>query len=119
MSKDRDADLAKLLKAVMSADDLDPDEVPEEEEPVSEFAVKLGEALADAIATMRTQGIIEVEDGSMESLVAEATEAGLDTKSPKQLVKRVIRTLLESDYVEEVYGTDEDISNAIKSLLGA
>ena len=67
---------------------------------------------------MRTQGIIEVEDDSMPALIAEATEAGLDTKSPKQLVKRVIRVLLESENVEEVYGTDEAISSSIKDLLG-
>ena len=40
-------------------------------------------------------------------MLAEVTEAGLDTRSPKQLVKRVIKTLLESDSVEEVYGSDE------------
>ncbi len=48
----------------------------------------------------------------------EITEAGLDTKSPKQLISRVIKSLLESDHVEEVYGTDEDISRLLRSLLG-
>jgi len=118
MSKDRDADLSALLKAVLSADDLDPDEVPEPEPAVSEFALKLGEAMGVAIASMRNDGIIEVNDDSMEGLIAEVTEAGLDTKSPKQLIKRVIKTLLESDYVEEVYGTDDAISASLRGLLG-
>jgi hypothetical protein len=116
MSKDRDADMAALLRAVVDGDAL---ELAEPEvEAVSPFAAKLSGALAEAIAVMRGEGIIEVEDDYVDALVAEAVEAGLDTKSPKQLVKRVIRTLLESDSVEEVYGTDHDIEASLRRLLG-
>jgi len=54
----------------------------------------------------------------MESLIAEVAEAGLDTKSAKQLLSRIIRTLLESDHVEEIYGTDDEIRRALRQLLG-
>jgi len=115
MSKDRDADMAALLKAVMDGDTLE----ATEPEAVSPFAASLSEAIAEAIQSMRSEGTLEVEDDRVDALVAEATEAGLDTKSPKQLVRRVIRTLLESESVEEVYGTDEAIGTSLRRFLGA
>ncbi len=121
MSKDRDEDLAALLKAVLAEDDglSDvPDEAPEPAPPVSEFEKQLHAALLEAIGIMRQREVIEIEDDSIEPLVAEITEAGLDTKSPKQLIIRVIKSLLESDHVDEVYGTDEEISQLLRSLLG-
>ena len=118
MTKDRGADLAALLKAVVPEIDASVEDEPEPEMAVSEFAVRLAAALGDAIAVMRRNGMLEVEEASMNGLVEEVVEAGLDTKSPKQLVSRVIRTLLESDQVEEIYGTDEEIGSALRTLLG-
>ena len=85
--------------------------------PTSAFAQQVGAALAKAVAAMRTDGIIEVNDGSVDPLIAEVTEAGLDSRSPKHLVKKVIRTMLESEYVEEVYGSDDAISASLHRFL--
>ena len=115
MSKDRDADMAALLRAVVDGDALE----ATEPEAVSPFAAKLGEAIAQAIQSMRSEGTLEVEDCRVDALVAEVTEAGLDTKSPKQLVRRVIQTLLASECVEEVYGTDEALGDSLRRLLSA
>ena len=116
MNKDRDADLASLLRAVVDGEALEA--AAPEVEAVRPFAAKLAGALGEAIAAMRSEGIIEVEDDRVDALVAEVIEAGLDTKSPKQLVKRVIRTLLESDSVEEVFGTDQEIDASLRRILG-
>ena len=59
----------------------------------------------------------EAEVGDL-GAVAEVAEAGLDTKSAKQLVNRVIKTLLDSDHVEEIYGTDDELRRAFRQLLG-
>ncbi len=116
MSNDRATDLASLVKAIVpDGDGITPNEP---ELPASAFAQRLRTVLAEAISTMRANGMLEVEDDQMESLVAEVAEAGLDTKSAKQLVSRIIRTLLESDHVEEIYGTDDEIRDALRQLLG-
>ena len=111
MVKPRDPDLAALLEAVGHAAD-----APEEPEH-SPFAKRLGAALAEAVEALRADGVIEVEDGHLELLVAEVTEVGLDSRSPKQLIKKVIRSLIASDHVEEVYGTDDEISAQLRRFL--
>ena len=117
LSGENDADMAALLRAVLEGDDLELAE-PTAEPEMSPFAARLGEALGVAIGEMRKEGLIEVEEGRVDALIAEVTEAGLDTRSPKQLVKRVIRTLLESDSVEEVFGTDDAIDASLRRVLG-
>ena len=116
MSESKDPTLAALLSAVTG------DEAPaapeEEEEPaLSGFGERLRDALERAVAHLRAEGLVEVEDDLMPSLVAEVTEAGLDARSPKALMKRVIRTLLRSEHVEEVYGTDEMLTASLRAFL--
>lgn len=115
MSDDRAADFAALLKAVTNEDAAPP---AEPEAPASPFAIRVNEALRAAIAAMTKEGMIEIAEGATEALVADVTEAALETKSAKQLVKRVIHTLLENDHVEEIYGTDEDLSRFLTGFLG-
>jgi hypothetical protein len=110
VNKDRDADLEALLRAVVDEDAPPPP-------PTSAFAQQVGAALGQAVAAMRKDGIIEVSDGSVDPLVAEVTEAGLDARSPKHLVRKVIRTMLESEYVDEVYGSDDVISASLHRFL--
>jgi hypothetical protein len=66
---------------------------------------------------LRQEGLVEVEEELVPSLVAEVTEAGLDARSPKAMMKRVIRTLLKSEHVEEVYGTDEMLTAELRAFL--
>ena len=109
MSKDRDLDLQTLLRAVVDEDEPEPQTSP--------FARQLAVRLAEAVAAMRAEGTIEVEADRMDALVAEVTEAGLDARSPKHLLKKVIHTMIESDSVEEVYGTDDAISASLRRFL--
>jgi len=111
LAKPRDPDLAALLEAV--GHDAEAHAEPEH----SPFAKRLGAALGEAVTALRAEGVIEVDDGHLELLVAEVTESGLDSRSPKQLVKKVIRSLIASDHVEEVYGTDDEISARLRRFL--
>ena len=111
MNKDADADLQALLRAVLD------EEPPQPAATASPFAIQLNAALTEAIGAMRADGMIEIEDDRVEPLVAEVAEAGLDSHSAKHLVKKVIRTLIESDYVEEVYGSDEALSASLRRYL--
>jgi len=116
MSNDRDAVLAAAMRAINGDSDGSPPSEPEP--PESEFARQLRGAIAEAVLVMRTNGMLVVDNDEIESLIAEVAEAGLDTKSAKHLVNRVIKTLLESDHVEEIYGTDDELRRAFRQLLG-
>ena len=111
-NQDPSADLSELLRAL-----------GEEEEPTeterSPFAIKLAESIDQALRTMCAEGAIEIDEGSLETVIVEVTESGLDARSPKHLVKRVVRTLMESDHVDEVYGTDDELGAILtRSLEG-
>ena len=113
MSKERKVAGKALLEMVVD---------PERRETVLEpsaFGQGLGEVLKAAVESMRADGTIEVEDSHLDALVAEVVEAGLDSRSPKQMAKRVIRTMLQSDHVEEIYGTDEMLDVALRRFLEA
>ena len=119
MNSDPDPDLKALLNALMNDDvgDAEPDEEPEPQ--MSPFGLRLAAAVEGAIEQMRADGVLEVEDAVVDALVIEVTEAGLDSNSPKQLIKKVIKALLASDRVDEIYGTDEMLRNTLAGLLGA
>jgi hypothetical protein len=114
MNRDPNAEMSDLLRAVLG----DEDDTAEEDEPGrSPFAIKLAESIGEALRHMRAEGAIEIDDGSLDSVIIEVTESGLDARSPKQLIKRVIRTLIESEYVEEVYGTDDELRALLTASL--
>ena len=107
MSKEKE-----LLESLLGA--MGEEETPE---PETAFGQQLGAALASAVAYMRAEGVIEMEDHQVDDLVAELTSVGLDAHSPKQMMKRLSRTLVRSDNVEEVYGSDDAIASAVQRFL--
>ena len=86
-------------------------------EPETAFGQELQAALNSAVAYMRAEGVIEVEDEAVDDLVAELVGAGIEAHSPKQMLKRLSRTLVHSDHVEEVFGSDDEISAAVRRFL--
>ena len=118
MNSDRDLDLKALLSAIMNEDELDATADDEPEPPMSAFGLRLAAAVRAAVDQMRREGNLEVEEEQVEALVNEVTEAGLDSNSPKQLTKKVLNTLLHSDRVEEIYGTDEMLKATLANFLG-
>lgn len=113
MSQQKDPNLAALIGAVTGEDPADVEEEPE----LSGFGLQLREALERAVSHLREEGLVDVEEELVPSLVAEVAEAGLDARSPKAMMKRVIRTLLKSEHVEEVYGTDEMLTASLRAFL--
>ena len=119
MTSDRDLDLKALLSAIMDEDDVPLESEEEEEEPpLSAFGLRLAAAVRAAIEQMILDGNLEVEEAQVEALITEVAEAGLDSNSPKQLIKKVLKTLLKSERVEEIYGTDEMIKATLAGFLG-
>lgn len=118
MTSDRDLDLKALLSAIMNEDDAEPEPELESELPMSAFGLRLTAAVRAAIEQMRQEGNLEVEESQVEALISEVAEAGLDSNSPKQLIKKVMNTLIHSDRVEEIYGTDEMLKATLAGFLG-
>lgn len=90
---------------------------PEDAEPTP-FALNVATVLTKAVATMRAQGVIEVEDANLEALANEVVNVALESRSLKRLPQRIVNRLIHSDLVEEVYGTDEEIAAALRPFLG-
>jgi hypothetical protein len=96
--------------------DFDTDEGLEEEE-LTPFARSLMGALESVVSQLRKDELLEMEDDRVEALVLEATRAGADAASPKQLIKKVRKALIDSEHVEEVYATDRVLDDVLKSKL--
>jgi len=90
-----------------------------EEKPAepTAFAQGVAAVLAKAVAALKTAGVIEVEDANIEGLTKEVVDAALESSSLKRLPLRIVKTLIHSDLVEEVYGTDEEIGAALRPFL--
>lgn len=119
MTSDRDLDLKALLSAIMNEDDVPLESEGTDEPPMSEFGLRLTAAVRAAIEQMIREGNLEVEADDVDALISEVAEAGLDSNSPKQLTKKVLKTLLNSDRVEEIYGTDEMLKATLGHFLGS
>ena len=90
-----------------------------EEQPAepTAFAQGVAEVLSKAVVAMRAAGVTEVEDDKLEGLTKEVVDAALESSSVKRLPLRIVKTLIHSDLVEEVYGTDEEIGAALRPFL--
>ncbi len=73
--------------------------------------------MTKALASLRAEGMIEVEDANVEGLATEIIDAALESSSLKRLPLRIVKALIHSDLVEEVYGTDDEISTALHPFL--
>jgi len=109
MSRDSEIDL-KGLRDMLGLPE------PEKSEPTA-FAQNVAATLTQALAKLRADGMIEVEDANVDGLAAEVIDAALESSSVKRLPLRLVKTLIHSDLVEEVYGTDEEISSALRPFL--
>ena len=92
-------------------------EAPEPEPEPTPFARNLARIMAEAVASMRADGIIEVEDANVEALIQEVAGVALEATSLKRLPLRLTKTLIHSDFVEEVYGSDDEIADALRPFL--
>lgn len=81
------------------------------------FAESMALALTQALAFLRDEGMIEVEAENLAALTTQVVEVGLESASMKNLPLRIVKTLMHSDFVEEVYGTDAEISSALRRIL--
>ena len=103
LSREKDPTLAALIGAVTGEA---PSPSPAEEEPaLSGFGERLRDALERAVAHLRDEGLVEIEEGLVPSLVAEVTErldklrlmidmlSDIEWRLPQQDATRVLNAL--------------------------
>ena len=109
MSRDSESEL-KTLRGLLGIAE------PQAPEPTA-FAQSVATALTKAVVAMRAAGMIEIEDANVDAVAREVISAALESSSLKRLPLRLVKTLIHSDHVEEVYGTDEEIGAALRPFL--
>jgi hypothetical protein len=102
----------------MSEPEGDPENEAEAEPEIGEAGARLAAALRDAVLHLRGLEMIEIEDRAVDAVVAQCAFAGLDARTPKHMTRRVVHTLLESDQVDEVYGSDDELAAELRRFLG-
>ena len=89
---------------------------PENEKPTP-FAERVQSILGDALVELRKSGMIEMEADHIPQLTTEIVEAVLESSSARKLPLRIAKTLIHSEHVEEIYGTDVEITSALEPFL--
>jgi hypothetical protein len=82
------------------------------------FTRKLMQALSASLDRMVERGEIEIDPDRKESLLIELVTAGSDARSVKHLLKKLTSTLVESEHVQEIYPSDDQIQERLKEDLG-
>ncbi len=109
MSGDAESDLKTLRELLGIGAQADAEPTP--------FARNVTDVLTRAIAALRENGVIEVEDAKLECLTREIVDVALESTSTRKLPLRIVKALIHSEQVEEVYGTDEEIGGALRPFL--
>lgn len=87
-----------------------------EPEPLTTFEKKLRAGVDAVIGQLVDSGELELLQREM--LLDELTRVAEDARSPKHLLKKLVRATVESEAVEEIYATDDELHDAFKKGLG-
>ena len=91
---------------------------PVEAEPLTPFARQLMGAIDLCLDALVRSEQIELDAGAKPALLAELTTAGADGRSVKHMLKKITKSLVNSEHVEEIYASDDEISDLLKRQLG-
>ncbi len=82
------------------------------------FTRKLLQALSGSLDRMVEQGELELDPDRKDALLIELVTAGSDARSVKHMLKKLTATLVDSEHVEEIYPSDNQIQDRLKEDLG-
>ena len=86
-------------------------------EDVPPYVRFLATALEAAVADLEKRELIEVEEEHRAPLVSELIAKAAQAETPKRMLKAVIRGLVDSDHVEEVYASDGELRDHLRRHL--
>ncbi len=87
----------------------------DEPEPEPEVSPALAASIGKALDALVLQELVELEPGQRQPLIDELCASTGEARTPKALVRRFVRCLVESDHPEEVYGTDAELESAVRN----
>jgi hypothetical protein len=82
------------------------------------FTRKLMHALSVSLDRMVERGELEIDPDRKEALLIELVTAGSDARSAKHMLKKITSALVDSEHVEEIYPSDDQIQDSLKEDLG-
>ncbi|MCA9606921.1 MAG: hypothetical protein KC619_15045 [Myxococcales bacterium] len=107
------------------ADDTPPDDDPidvallraalgggEDPEPNPQMNSEVERALSALIEAE----LVEIDEGRRPALIAELATVVGEARSPRDYLKRFVRTIVHSDHVEEIYGSDDELREIIAKV---
>ena len=109
---DADADSATLDADLLSAL-LGKGPAPDE----PEASPQLKQGVLVVLAALEDGEHVELVEDRRAMLVSELCAVVGEARSPKDFVKRFVRTLVHSDNLEEVYGTDDRLREVVKLAM--
>ncbi|MEZ4288326.1 MAG: hypothetical protein R3A47_09330 [Polyangiales bacterium] len=83
------------------------------------FTRKLMAALSNTLDDMIAREEIELDLDRKDALLIELVSAASDARSVKHMLKKLTATLVDSELVDEIYASDDQISDRFKRDLGA
>ncbi|NLE49508.1 MAG: hypothetical protein GX614_14010, partial [Sandaracinaceae bacterium] len=82
------------------------------------FLEKMRDAALEAVQALSERSLVEVAEEEMRRLAFDMANAAAEARSPKQMIELMTRELVDSDRVEEVYASDDEITDVLQSLMG-
>lgn len=101
--------------------DDDHDEAPSapiREGELTPFMKSMRAAALEAIQALVAQELIEIDPKEHDALALEMANSAADARSAAQMLDCMTRALVESDLVDEVYASDDEIERCLKRLMG-
>lgn len=86
-----------------------------EPEPEPQVSPALAASIGKALDALVLQELVELEPGQRQPLIDELCASTGEARTPKALVRRFVRCLVDSDHPEEVYGTDAELESAVRN----
>lgn len=93
------------------------DQASETPSPTNDFEELLLAALEQAITALVGSEAVELEAETRPVLLAELLDAALEARNPKAMIEALIKTLIDSDHVLEVYATDDQLAAGFQRAL--
>jgi hypothetical protein len=82
------------------------------------FTRKLRVVITESLEDMVRREILEVEPEQKAPLLSELVEAAADSRSAQHMLKQLTRTLVNSDNVEEIYASDDEVTELFRAHMG-
>ncbi len=94
-----------------------PHQVEEAPQAKTEFEILLLAGLEQAIVALVSDGSVELESEQQPALLTELLEVALEARTPKAMIKVLLKTLIDSEHVLEVYATDQQLTTGFQLAL--